>query len=69
VALQFDISSRFLAVAGDKIVHVLHNVVGIKASVTDLEEKKRKATTGAMRERLQDQINDNKELLKKLGAE
>jgi len=57
-ALEFSISSRYLAVAGDKHIAVFHNVAGYRSTITELEEKKKSATSAAMRERLQAQINE-----------
>ena len=59
-ALEFSINSRFLAVAGDKHVAVFHNVSGYRSTIAELEQKKKSATTAAMRERLQAQINEAK---------
>ena len=57
-SLEFSISSRYLAVAGDKHVAVLHNVAGYRSTIAELEDKKKSATSAAMRERLQAQINE-----------
>ena len=58
-ALEFSISSRYLAVAGDKHVAVFHNVVGYRSTITELEDRKKSATNSAMRERLQTQIDES----------
>jgi len=58
MALEFSISSRYLAVAGDKHVAVFHNVAGYRSTIAELEDKKKSATSAAMRERLQAQINE-----------
>ena len=62
-ALEFSINSRYLAVAGDKDVAVFHNVVGHHSTIAELEDKKKAATSAAMRERLQTQINEARSVL------
>jgi len=57
-SLEFSINSRYLAVAGDKHVTVFHNVAGYRSTIAELENKKKSATTAAMRERLQAQIDE-----------
>jgi len=57
-ALEFSINSRFLVVAGDKHVAVFHNVAGYRSTIAELEDKKKSATSAAMRERLQAQIDE-----------
>jgi len=52
------VSSRYLAIAGDKHVAVFHNVAGYHSTIAELESKKKSATTAAMRERLQTQIDE-----------
>ncbi len=58
MALAFDLTSRYLTCAGDKHVTVLHNVTGHQATIVELEEKRRKATNSAYRDRLQEQIQE-----------
>jgi len=43
---------------------VYHNVLGYRATVEELEEKKKGANTQALRERLQAQIEESLELIK-----
>jgi len=62
-ALDFSVSSRYLAVAGDKHVSVFHNVAGYRSTIAELEERKKSAMSGAMRERLQSQIDDARSVL------
>ena len=62
-ALEFSVSSRYLAVAGDKHVAVFHNVAGYRSTIAELEERKKSATTAAMRERLQTQIDEARSVL------
>jgi len=63
-ALEFSVSSRYLAVAGDKHVAVFHNVAGYRSTIAELEERKKSATTAAMRERLQSQIDEAQSVLR-----
>ena len=60
VALSFDTTSRYLACAGDKQVLVFHNVTGYQATIVDLQQKKKKATNSAYKDRLQQQIEEAK---------
>ena len=57
-SLEFSVSSRYLAVAGDKHVAVFHNVAGYRSTIAELEHKQKTATSAAMRERLQAQIDE-----------
>ncbi len=41
-------------------MNVFHNVPGYQATIVDLEEKRRKATNSAYRDRLQEQIQEAK---------
>ncbi|XP_032902020.1 transducin beta-like protein 2 isoform X1 [Amblyraja radiata] len=63
VGLAFDINSRFLISSGDRAIRVFHNVVGYRAVIEEMEGRLKKATTEAMRERLQQQIDDAKNAL------
>lgn len=63
VGLAFDINSRFLVSSGDRAIRVFHNVVGYRAVIEEMEGRLKKATTEAMRERLQQQIDDAKNAL------
>ena len=56
-------SSRYIAVSGDKHIAVFHNVAGYQSMVTELEAKKKTTTGAAMRERLQAQIDDARSVL------
>ncbi|XP_041052693.1 transducin beta-like protein 2 isoform X2 [Carcharodon carcharias] len=56
--LAFDINSRFLVSCGDRAIRVFHNVVGYRAVIEEMESRLKKATNEAMRERLQQQIDD-----------
>jgi hypothetical protein len=56
--MEFSIDGRYLAAAGGKHVNVFYNITGYRATITELEEKKKAANTAAMRDRIQDQINE-----------
>lgn len=58
--MQFDNSSRFLVTAGDKHIQVIHNVPGYNATIKDLHQREKKATSAGMRDRIRQQINDAK---------
>ena len=57
-ALEFSVDSSYLVSAGDKHINVFYNVVGYRGTIAELEEKKKAATTQALRERLQQQIDE-----------
>ncbi|KAL3858331.1 hypothetical protein ACJMK2_012925 [Sinanodonta woodiana] len=68
-ALEFDITGQYLLSAGDKHVHVLHNVTGYKAALADLREKELKATGAAMKERIRQQMNEARDALQKITGD
>ena len=51
-------TGRYFLTAGDKHVHVLHNVTGYKATIEELIETEKKASGQAMKERVRQQIQD-----------
>lgn len=59
--LSFDLSGKYLVSTGDRFVRIFHNVIGLKALVTDLEDKQKKTTSSAMKERLAFQITSTRE--------
>jgi len=63
-AIEFSVDSRYFVSAGDKQVNVFYNVIGWRATVEELEEKKKGANTQALRERLQQQISESLEMIK-----
>lgn len=63
-ALEFSICSAYLVSAGDKHINVFYNVIGYKGTIKELEEKKKQATSQALKERLQEQIEEAQILLK-----
>lgn len=56
--LRFDVSGRFLVCSGDKAIRVFHNAPGYRAAIRDMQDMLRKAQNEAMKQRLQQQIND-----------
>ncbi|CAG0896704.1 unnamed protein product [Cyprideis torosa] len=64
----FEPGSEFVLSAGDKVIRVFHNVVGYKATIQELQDKrKRPNLTSAMKERLDSQIREMKAKLSSLG--
>ena len=57
-ALEFSIDSRYLVATGGKHVNVFYNITGYQTTITELEDKKKVATTTAMKDRLDEQINE-----------
>lgn len=58
--IEFDTRSRYLVAAGDKAVCVFHNVCGLRGIVLELEAKVSKATSPAMKERMEEQIAETR---------
>ncbi|KAL5016827.1 hypothetical protein ScPMuIL_006416 [Solemya velum] len=56
--LSFDTLNRYLVSTGDKHIQVFHNIPGYRATIADLQEKEKKATGQAMRERIRQQVKD-----------
>jgi WD40 repeat protein len=68
VSIEFSTDSRYFVSAGDKHVNVFYNVAGYRATIVELEEKKKGAATQALRERLQEQINEATQMVKNVEA-
>ncbi|KAI0209773.1 Transducin beta-like protein 2 [Lamellibrachia satsuma] len=68
IALTFDLTSTYLVSAGDKHIQVLHNVVGHRATLLDLAERVKKAATYALKERIQQQMEQTRNALQSIGA-
>ncbi|KAK2166184.1 hypothetical protein LSH36_41g13139 [Paralvinella palmiformis] len=66
--LEFDTMGHYLVSAGDKNINVFHNIVGFRAHIAELEEKKRSAVGQTHRQRIQQQIQEACTKLKQLGA-
>ncbi|CAG0886288.1 unnamed protein product [Darwinula stevensoni] len=66
MAVMFDPSNKLVLTAGDRQVRMFHNVVGYKATIEELEGKRKTATTVAMRERIIQQISEAKAFLQSL---
>ena len=56
--LEFDTLGHYLVTSGDKNINVFHNIVGFRAQIAALHEKKRMATGPTHRQRIQEQINE-----------
>ncbi|KAG7483824.1 hypothetical protein MATL_G00042440 [Megalops atlanticus] len=56
--LKFDINSRFLVCSGDRAIRVFHNTPGYRAAIQDMQAMLKKASNEAMRQRLQQQIQE-----------
>ena len=56
--LRFDVNGRFLVCSGDKAIRVFHNAPGYRAAIRDMQDMLKKAQNEAMKQRLQQQIND-----------
>ena len=56
-----------MVTSGDKHIRVFHNVPGFKLRLRDLRAKLPKATTGGMRDRLEQQITETEQILSKVG--
>lgn len=58
--LGFDPSGKYLVSTGDRFIRIFHNIIGLRALVSDLEAKLKKTTSGAMKERLNYQIKSTR---------
>lgn len=56
--LRFDINGRFLASSGDRAIRVFHNSPGYRAAIRDMQDMFKKAPNQAMKQRLQQQIDE-----------
>ncbi|XP_050696721.1 transducin beta-like protein 2 [Eriocheir sinensis] len=63
IELCFDPESKLLLTMGDRHVRVFHNVAGYHAAIQDLEASHKKATSAAMRDRINQQIKEAKKAL------
>ncbi|KAL0994495.1 hypothetical protein UPYG_G00123010 [Umbra pygmaea] len=61
--LRFDINSRFLVCSGDRAVRVFHNAPGYRAAIQDMQGMLKKAQNQAMKQRLQQQIEEAQKAL------
>lgn len=64
--LSFDLSNKYLISSGDKHIIVLHNITGFRATITELENTEKKATTQAQKERIRQQISDARSSLESI---
>ncbi|KAJ8342840.1 hypothetical protein SKAU_G00327680 [Synaphobranchus kaupii] len=56
--LKFDINNRFLVCSGDRAIRVFHNTPGYRAAIQDMQVMLKKASNEAMRQRLEQQIQE-----------
>nr|CAD7426191.1 unnamed protein product [Timema monikensis] len=67
VCVQFDSLGKFVLAAGDKHVHVFHNVTGYRATIASIQAKFKQATmSSAQKERMGQQIQEARDFLKSL---
>nr|CAD7590144.1 unnamed protein product [Timema genevievae] len=67
VCVQFDSLGKFVLAAGDKHVHVFHNVTGYRATIASIQAKFKQATmSSAQKERMEQQIQEAQDFLKGL---
>lgn len=66
--LAFDVSGRLLASCGDRAVRLLHNSPSLRAVVEEMQGLLKRASTESTRQRLQQQLSEAQEALKKLSA-
>jgi len=59
--MSFDITGKYLLSSGGKHIHVLHNVTGYHAIISDLQGKLRTANTEGMRQRIEEQLTEARE--------
>ncbi|KAK6192688.1 hypothetical protein SNE40_004117 [Patella caerulea] len=62
-ALSFDVSGKYLATTGDRFIQIIHNITGYRATIQDLQEKERNASTAGMKDRLKQQIKEARDSL------
>lgn len=66
--MTFDISGRLLASCGDRAVRLLHNTPSLRAVAEEMQGLLTKAASESTRQRLQQQLSQAQEALKKLGV-
>lgn len=62
-ALEFSTNGSFLVSAGDRTINIFHNVVGLQSNMKELITKLTTTTTKAMKERIEDQLVQYRDLL------
>nr|XP_012221648.1 PREDICTED: transducin beta-like protein 2 [Linepithema humile] len=65
--LAFDTVGKYLLVAGNKHIKIFHNIPGYRTAIESAKRKLQQRQTQATKERLERIIQDNKELLIKMG--
>ncbi|KFM56868.1 Transducin beta-like protein 2, partial [Stegodyphus mimosarum] len=66
-ALLFSPDGQYLIVAAGKHIRIFHNIPGYKNKILGYEEAKKSATNATMKERLQSQIEEAKDILRNFG--
>ena len=56
--MTFDPNNKYLAIAGERHVHVFYNIPGYKATISSLLQQKKKAINQAHLQRITQQIDD-----------
>ena len=59
-AVLFDDTNRFMLTCGSRRIHIFHNVVGLQATLPDLESKLSKTKNDAAKNSLLQQIGSTK---------
>ncbi|KAG8541065.1 hypothetical protein GDO81_029764 [Engystomops pustulosus] len=67
--LAFDINNRYLVSTGDRVICVFHNTAGYRATIADMKDKLKKATSQGTKDRLQQQIKEAEEALEAVYKE
>lgn len=68
VALKFSADSKYFLTAGDRQVHVFHNVVGYKVVARKTKQQVKSANTAAHKERLQQQADEAEAMVQKFAS-
>ncbi|KAJ8402234.1 hypothetical protein AAFF_G00370990 [Aldrovandia affinis] len=66
--LKFDVNNRYLVCSGDRAIRVFHNAPGYRAAIQDMQAMLKKASNEAMRQRLEQQIQDAQSALDSVFA-
>jgi len=65
--IEFDPSSDFVAVTGDKVVRIFHNLTGWKARLSDYKKTIQLASTAVHKESLTEQIKQAENKISQLS--
>jgi mRNA-capping enzyme len=64
-SIRFDDMGKYLITTGDKYVRIFHNIPGYKFTKETAEQKLKQTKTSAMRDRIEAQINECNDFLKR----